>query len=298
LRLTEELQRYRSQHGDGFSCVSAYEPHDHIYRILAHTGGIVVVRGVGITASRVIERLLEVSDRDGPQVKVVHVARGRTSRGGREAPQIWEHQPYNFPKAALGGQIASRLANLDDDAVRSAAIRNLAGTTTPRRRAWITQLDRARAAGTFRTIVGVISQLQPAADGGVRVTVADRDDPRLTTMFDAKFLIDCTGLAAPVAADPLLSSLVRSGLATTNGLDRLHVDSHFEIPQAREPQGAIFATGALTMGSRIGPVDSFWGLQAAAIRVCDRLADLGFCDHIGIRRSVGGWWRWMRGRPP
>jgi hypothetical protein len=45
-------------------------------------------------------------------------------------------------------------------------------------------------------------------------------------------------------------------------------------------------------------VDSFWGLQAGALRVCDSLARLGFCDRIGIRRSVAGWWRWLRGRAP
>jgi hypothetical protein len=287
LRLTEELARYRAQHGDGFSCVNAYEPHDHVYRSLARTGGTVVVRGAGITASRIIERLTEVRDRSGRDVHIVHVVRTPA-----------RHQPFNFPKAALGGQFATQIAQAHDDVRRGDLITSLAGPTTARRRHWQTQLRRGRTDGFYRLLMGTITDLAPAPDGGVRLRVADAQTPELHGELHAAFLIDCTGLLPDVAAHPVLDDLVRVRLARANEHGRLAVDENFEIREARNSAARMFATGAMTFGSRVGPVDSFWGLQAGALWVSDELARLGFCDRIGICRSVDGWWRWLRGRAP
>jgi len=298
LRLTEELARYRAQHGDSFSCVNAYEPHDHVYRVLARTGGTVVVRGAGITASRIIERLLELRDRSGRDLHVVHLVRRSARRPGADPTAVWDHQPFNFPKAALGGQLAARVAGLADDTDRGALITSLAGTTTARRRGWQAQLRRSRADGSYRVLVATINEVLPGAGGGIRLRVSDGQTPDLHGELHAAFLIDCTGLLPEVTAHPLVDDLVRSGLARTNAHGRLAVDENFEVREARNGDARLFATGAMTYGSRVGPVDSFWGLQAGAIRVCDQLARLGFCDRIGVRRSVGGWWRWWRGRAP
>jgi hypothetical protein len=282
LRLTEELARYRAQHGDGFSCVHAYELHDHVYRVLARTGGTVVVRGAGITASRIIECLLELRS-----VHVVHVVH-------REL----RYQPFNFPKAALGGQFATQIASTHDDEARGDLIVSLAGATTAHRKPWQAQLRRGRAGGSYRVLTGTVTDLSPASRGGVRVRVRDAQSPDLRGELSADFLIDCTGLAPDVTAHPLVDDLVRAGLARVNDHGRVAVDEHFEVREARNGDARLFATGAMAFGSRVGPVDSFWGLQAAALRVCDELARLGCCDRIGIRRSVGGWWRWTRGRAP
>ena len=290
LRLSEELQRYRSQHGDGFSCVNAYEPHEHVYRVLARTGGTVVVRGVGITASCVIERLLDI-----PGVTVLHLARRRSRR---DAADIWDRQPFNFPKAAFGGQLAHRIDRVDDDAVRSSLISRQGATTTAGRRVWDAQLKAAAADGRYRVLIGSILELEPDPGRGVLIAAGEPGTPSLMTTVAADFLVDCTGLRAQAGDDPLLASLLRVGLATTTDLGRLRVDDAFEVREARHGDARMFATGALTFGARLGPVDSFWGLQAAALRVCDRLARLGFCDRIGTRTSVRGWWRWLHHRPP
>jgi hypothetical protein len=287
LRLTEELTRYRAQHGDGFSCVNAYEPHDHVYRSLALTGGTVVVRGAGITASRIIERLTEMRDRSGRDVHIVHVLR-RPAR----------HQPFNFPKAALGGQFAAQIAQTHDDARRGDLITSLAGPTTARRRHWQAQLRRGGTDGFYRVLLGAITDLTPAPGGGVLLRVADAQTPELHGDLHAAFLIDATGLLPDVSAHPVVDDLLRSRLARANEHGRVAVDDNFEIREARNGDARMFATGALTFGSRLGPVDSFWGLQAGALRVSDELARLGFCDRIDTRRSVTGWWRWLRGRAP
>ncbi len=81
-------------------------------------------------------------------------------------------------------------------------------------------------------------------------------------------------------------------------MGRLEVDDHFEVRQARNGPARLYATGAMTLGSRIGPVDSFWGLTQAALYVCDDLAGQDLCARMGILRSVAGWSRWMTGRQP
>jgi hypothetical protein len=297
LRLTEELTRYRAQHGDGFSCVNAYEPHDHVYRTLARTGGTVVVQGAGITASRVLDRLVEVRDRSGRDIHVVHLVR-RPGRRGADPTKVWDHQPFNFPKAALGGQLATRVAGLADEQDRGALITALAPTTTARRRHWQEQLRRGRADGFYRVLIGTVTEIAPAADGGIVVRVADAQTPELQCALPAAFLIDCTGLTPRIADHPLVDDLLRARLGRANSHGRLAVDENFEVREARNGPARMYATGAITFGSRVGPVDSFWGLQAGALRVCDELARLGFCDRIGMRRSVTGWWRWLRGRAP
>jgi hypothetical protein len=287
LRLTEELARYRAQHGDGFSCVNAYEPHDHVYRVLARTGGTVVVRGAGITASRIIERLIEVRDRSGRDVHIVHVTR-----------QAVRHQPFNFPKAALGGQFAAQIAEAHDDHRRGDLISSLAGPTTARRRHWQAQLRRGRTGGFYRVLVATITDLAPTPGGGVRLRVVDAQTPELHGELQAAFVIDATGLVPDVSAHPVVEDLLRARLARTNAQGRVAVDENFEVREARNSAARMFATGAMTFGSRLGPVDSFWGLQAGALRVSDELARLGFGERIGVRRSVSGWWRWLRGRAP
>jgi hypothetical protein len=298
LRLTDELTRYRGRHGDGFSWVHAYEPHDHVYRVLAVTGGTVLVRGTGITASRIVDCLFQLRDRSGRDIHVVHVLRRPARRPGGDPSGVWDHQPFNFPKAAFGGQIDARIACAIDEQDRAELINSLARTTTARRGDWERQLRRGLSQGFYRVLIGTVSSASPAADGGILVRVAEAQTPSLSVEVPVTFLIDCTGLTPAVADHPLLEDLLGAGLARTNGSGRLSVDENFEVREARNGAARMYATGAMTFGSRLGPVDSFWGLQAGALRICDEIARLGFCSRIGMRRSVQGWWRWMRGRPP
>jgi pSer/pThr/pTyr-binding forkhead associated (FHA) protein len=58
-RFLPDLQSYRRQTGDNKRFVHAYEPHDHLYHHLRQYGGTVLLRGRGIVASRILERLHE-----------------------------------------------------------------------------------------------------------------------------------------------------------------------------------------------------------------------------------------------
>jgi hypothetical protein len=62
----------------------------------------------------------------------------------------------------------------------------------------------------------------------------------------------------------------------------------------------VFAAGLIVSGNPYAPVDSFIGLQYAALRSVDALTRLGVPDvrRISGMYSVRQWWRWARGVEP
>ena len=60
----------------------------------------------------------------------------------------------------------------------------------------------------------------------------------------------------------------------------------------------MYASGSITLGGYYAGVDSFLGLQYAALNIADDLATVGVVPRIGPARSMGEWWRRMRNRPP
>jgi hypothetical protein len=302
VRLVADLARYRASHQDSFSAVSAYEPHEHVYRLLACAGGTVLVRGAGITASRVIQRLIDERDASGADIRILHLVRRAGAAcsarpRGRATAHAFDYQTFNFPKGAAGGQLAQRIHDLPERE-RLATLAALGGTTSPRRRAWQRQIRRATAGGYYRLLVGTVTEIDGLPEFGLRIAVTDAESREIGPTVDADAMIDCAGMRGDAADHPLLADLLHHGLARTNAVGRIEVDDHFEVRQARNGAGRLYATGAMTLGARIGPVDSFWGLVQAALCVCDDLATQDFCARMGVRRSVTGWWKWLTGRRP
>jgi hypothetical protein len=60
----------------------------------------------------------------------------------------------------------------------------------------------------------------------------------------------------------------------------------------------MYASGVITRGGYLAPVDSFWGFSHAALLICDDLARRGFCRRLGVTRSVTGWLKWLRQEAP
>ena len=50
----------------------------------------------------------------------------------------------------------------------------------------------------------------------------------------------------------------------------------------------------MTLGGYYAGVDSFLGLQYAALRIHDNLVSAGFGRRIGPGRSISQWWKWAR----
>lgn len=300
LRFLPDLQDYRQRHQDFSRVVNAYEPHEHVYEELRRRGGTVVVRGAGIVGSRILQRLTEEVENHGADITIAHLF--RTYVEGPHGPSIWmrrsggrgvAHQGFNFPKGAWGGQLRYRLEKLDPEG-RAELIKIMGGTNTPKRKLWQQQLARGREAGFYKQYVGTVSEVVPGEDGQI-VSRIDTEDGVLE--LPARFIIDATGLEADITEHRLLRDLLEHGGAGRNAVGRLDVEPTFEVRGTASGEGRLYAVGSATLGGYYAGVDSFLGLQYAALRVMDDLAGHGYTRKLRPVRSTLQWFRWMLNRP-
>ena len=81
---------------------------------------------------------------------------------------------------------------------------------------------------------------------------------------------------------------------------RLQTAIDFELEGLRNAPGHAYIAGVMTLGSSFAPVDSFLGLQYAAMRSVDSLTQMkapGLKKLNGLR-SLMQWIRWARGAKP
>ena len=298
--LLADLQRFRAEHPrHGHRIVNAYEPHNHLYDELARKPSVVLVRGSGIVASRVLQRLLDDVDRQDAPTRVIHLfrtyvdgAQGNSPFMRRSGGGGFAYQAFNYPKASWGGQLRDRLETLDGDD-RADLIDRMGGTNTAPRASWRRQLARHQAAGTYQQVRGVVTSVVPTPQG-VRTSIRNTDDT--TTDLDAAYVLDATGLQADPTTHPLYADLIARSGARRNPKGRLAVSTSFEVCGTRSGSGRMYASGAMTLGSQYAGVDSFLGLQYAALRTADDLASIGAIPRIGPLRSARGWLGWARNR--
>lgn len=297
-----EVSDYRVRYHDYFRVANAYEPHEHVYQVLLRRSGTVVVRGSGITASRVLERLFDDRERSGRDVQILHLIRSYAD--GPQGPPMfrrpgsdgWSYQAFSFPKAAGAGQLRHRMLGMDN-ARRAEYIASIGGTTSAKRRLWQRQLARGRAGGYYRAYRGDIREMTPGSHGTVELRVDVAALPG-EARLEADFVIDCTGLKLALRENPLLSDLLDTGGAGQNPAGGLDVGPDFEVRGTERPPGQMYASGVIARGGYLAPVDSFWGFSHAALLICDDLARRGFCRRLGVTRSVAGWLKWLRNEAP
>lgn len=297
LRYLPDLQRFRERH-DFHHAVHAYEPHEHVYQALRRRPGVVLVRGAGIVASQVLERLIRDRVDGGAATRILHLFRSYVA--GPHGPHPWArrfgadgfaYQGFNYPKSVWGGQLRARMRRLEG-ADRVRLYQQIGGTTTPWRQHWQRQLAEGRRGGWYRTQVGTVQQLR--LDGGsVVARLAPPDD---AVELRADFLIDCTGLDGDVTEHPVLADLLGPGGAGRNPLGRLAVDRAFRLSGAESGEGRIYVAGAAAYGGYFPGVDTFLGLQIAAQEMIDDLARRGHCRQLGPVAAVAEWWSWATGR--
>lgn len=303
LRYLDDLQRYREQYGDHHRVVNAYEPHEHVYQALNRRGGTVVVRGGGIAASQILTRLISDRDAHGSSVTILHVLRTWVGESHGPSPFMrrrgehgWAYQGFNWPKSTWGGQGKTRLEKLEGED-RAQLLKVMGGTTTARRKRWRAELERGRREGFYRALAGEVDEVVPGSFSTVVLRFRPQGEASVVDLT-ANFVIDATGLEADLSEHPVLADLLQHGAAARNPLGRLDVERSFELRGARSGPGRIYAAGAATLGGYLAGVDTFLGLQIAALAATDDLAEVGFCRRIGIRRSLAGWWKWIGNRRP
>jgi hypothetical protein len=298
LKFLPDLMDYREAHRDYSSVVNAYEPHEQIYERLHRAPGTVLVRGGGIVASRVLQRLIDDRDARGLSTQILHVF--RTFVTGSHGPSLWmrrrggdgwAYQGFNYPKSVWGGQLKERMRNLEGQE-RAALYEVFGGTNTPRRRNWQRQMRRGRQENWYRPFQGEIETMQPGPNGTVDVGLKTGGGPYHVQVTG---VIDCTGLEADIREHRVLADLLDHGGAGRNPLRRLDVERTFEVRGTRSEPGRLYASGTATLGGYFPGVDTFLGLQIAAQEIADDLAAQGFCRRLGPIRSTSQWWKWARG---
>ncbi len=177
-----------------------------------------------------------------------------------------------------------------------ALLKTMGGTNTPPRRSWREQLERGRRGGWYQQYVGAVTSVEPGPDQSVLTTIDGPDGRRYD--LAANFVIDATGLESDIGEHRLLADLLQHGGAQRSDFGRLDVGPTFEVLGTRSDPGRLYASGSITLGGHYAGVDSFLGLQYAALRIADDLADLGTIPRIGVGRSISEWWRWYRNVPP
>ena len=300
LRFLPELQEFRTAHQDYHHVVSAYEEHEHVYEAARTKHLVVMLRGGGIVASRVLARLMDDRAKYGLSTEIVHLF--RTYIASSHGPNAWNrrkgadgfaYQGFNYPKSVWGGQLKARMRKLEGED-RAAAYKLMGGTNTPYRRRWQAQMKEGREAGWYRTMAGTVEQMR--LDQGKIVSVVKTQAGLVEVAAD--FVIDCTGLEADIAEHRVLADLLEHSGVGRNPVGRLDVERTFELRGAGSGPGVMYASGATTLGGYFPGVDTFLGLQVAAQEIADDLVRRGFCRRIGTFRSIQQWLRWARNKQP
>lgn len=299
--LLKDLKEFREENPQsGFRIVNAYEPHNFLYDELAKRPSTVLVRGSGIVASRVLQRLLDDVENHGHETTVVHLFRNYVGESQGSSPLMRRHgkngfayQAFNYPKSSWGGQLRQQLEQLEG-AERAKLIDQMGGTNTAPRRAWKRQLKKHTKLGSYRQVHGTVAEVTANGDT-VRTVINPRGDNAAETI-DANYVLDATGLQADPTTHWLYSDLIARSGARRNPKGRLAVEPSFEVSGTSSGKGRMFASGAMTLGGHYAGVDSFLGLQYAALKAIDEMAACGALPRIGPARSTKHWLGWALNR--
>lgn len=281
--------------------VHAYHDHSHVYRHLAQYGGRVIVRGRGIAASQIVQRLADLRAQN-DTITLLHILRTPitneyTGRTQRRIAEHWRLQPFNWPKSSFGGVARSQWEHATD-IKRAFLAKALGGTTTAKRRMWQDTIKAGLSEGWYQLHLGEVVAAEPR-NHVVSVAVNDLHG-RPGTVFEADFMIDATGLDAQIEHNPLLADLCQHYSLRLNTFGFIDTRADFEITNMANGTGRVYAAGVIAGGNSYAPVDSFAGLQYAAQRSADSMIAQ---QAPGLRRlnglnSVRAWLRWTAGREP
>ncbi|MCM1984590.1 FHA domain-containing protein [Lyngbya confervoides] len=303
IQFLPDLQEYREKTRDFKSVVNAYEAHNHVYDYLERHGGTVLIRGRGIVASRVIQRIHEARAKN-PNISILHLMRSPRPQGNkfghaqRTVENHFEFQPFNWPKACWGGTLRAQLEQASPSE-RSNLLTDWGGTTTADRQDWRDLINRGLNQGWYHITFGEVTRVEPGADGHP-ITYIQEKGLTGNLKLEANFIIDATGLDGKVKANPLLDDLVTHYHLPLNPVGRLAVSNDFELLEMRNQMGRMYAAGAITFGGPYAAVDSFLGLQYSALKSVDglvqaRAPNLTYLNGVS---SFLQWLKWVNNRAP
>ncbi|MGB3208903.1 MAG: FHA domain-containing protein [Crinalium sp.] len=304
IQFLPDLQAYREQTQDFLSVVNAYEDHHHVYEHLERHGGTVLIRGRGIVASRIVQRINEARQHN-QNIALLHLMRSPKPQGNkfgksqRQVENHYEFQPFNWPKATWGGELKAVLEKADPQ-TRPSLLADWGGTTTADRGDWKRIVQEGINQGWYQITFGEVEKVERNPNNNSTVTYIQEKGMKGQMRLEADFIIDATGLDAKVKTNPLLDDLVTHYNLPLNHLGRLVVSQEFELVEMRNEKGRMYAVGATTLGNYYAPVDSFLGLQYAALRSVDSLASgrAPGLHRLNAFSSLGQWLKWVSNQFP
>ncbi|WP_341526277.1 FHA domain-containing protein [Nostoc sp. UHCC 0302] len=302
IQFLPDLQAYRERYQDFKSVVNAYEAHDHVYEQLERQGGTVLIRGRGIVASRIFQRIYEARKRN-QNITVLHLMRSPKPQGNkfqkaqRQVKNHYEFQPFNWPKACWGGELRVMLEKATPDE-RKRLLADWGGTTTADRHDWQDITEQGLREGWYQITFGEVLGVERDAKNFTITHIREKGFGEMKLAAD--FIIDATGLDAKVETNPLLDDLVKHYNLPINHLGRLVVANNFELVEMRSGKGQMYAAGAITLGGPYAAVDSFLGLQYAALVAVDGLAAARApgVHYLNTVSSLRQWWKWALNQSP
>ena len=274
--------------------VNAYEPHEHVYETLRRQPSTVLIRGGGIVASRVLQRLIDDRDAHGTNVKIIHLFRTYVSavaRADHLPPPPWRAR-LGVPGLQLSEVGVGRPAQVEDATARG---RRTGGDVQGHRRNEYTDPEELAGAAATRPARGLLPRRHRRGRiGGAEDARRDahqlrpqrrrhRREPRPTTSSTAPAW---RPTSPSTGSSPTCSE---HGGAGRNPVGRLDVERHFEVRGTASGDGALYASGAATLGGYFPGVDTFLGLQIAAQEIADDLAGAGILPRISPMRSTTEW---------
>ena len=304
IQLLADLREYRNRTQDFKKAVNAYEEHDYIYEHLLKHGGTVIIRGRGIVASRIIQRLYEIRIHNKDLI-IRHIHRSPVPVGhqyGHARRLVKNHievQPFTWPKACSTGSLRLRLEHANEHE-RDQMLNDWGGTTTADRRDWQRIIQEGLQQGWYQIYFGQAKRIDRTPHGQLvtHLATGKRNQPEISLTAD--FIIDCTGLEAALDNNSFLKDMVKTYHLGRNPKGRLSITNHFEIEGMSNGPGRVYASGSATLGGPYAAVDSFLGLQYAALRSLESLEALHIpgLQKLTPQRSFVQWIRWARGVRP
>jgi hypothetical protein len=317
-RTDDDVFKFNQKYFEEKRAFKAYDPHDEVYYALEHYSqpATVVVRGRGIVASRILQRLYEARRRN-HNIRIVHQVRtplgyngGMKYRGARRP--VFNHteiQPFNWPKSCWGGDLRVTV-DAASPQQRSEILLRLGGTSTCERADWRAIISHGTAEGWYRIVAGKleIKDLSGPKENRKITMAYSGADATFPKEIQVDYVIDCIGLIGNIANSEFLKDAIDTYRLPRN-IDYTKKDkpalgfemtSDFEIQGLRNGTGRVYAAGVITVHGPFAAVDSFLGLQYCALRSVDHLYSLG-APHIssfGPLKSFGQWIRWCANAPP
>ena len=303
IQFLPDLQEYREKTRDFKSVVNAYESHDHVYQSLEQNGGTVLLRGRGIVASRVIQRISEARNRN-PNISILHLMRTPRPQGNkfgharRSVDNHFEFQPFNWPKACWGGTLRNQL-EAASQSERTSLLSDWGGTTTADRTDWKEIVQKGLNEGWYHITFGEVTRVESDPQGRPLTYIQEKGLSGNLNL-SADFIVDATGLDGKVKATPLLEDLVTHYHLPLNPAGRFAVNNDFELLEMRNQTGRMYAAGAITFGGPYAAVDSFLGLQYTALKSVEALTQTGGTRLRSLSpfASFVQWLKWVNNKTP